>query len=71
MLDVTGWVIVTWLKTTLALAVITGAAWLLLGSNSGWFWLITAGAVSADLFIARQLSREWRHEAGLRWWWTR
>jgi membrane protein YdbS with pleckstrin-like domain len=71
MLDVTGWVIGMWLRITLALAVVTGVAWLVWGSESGWFWAVTAAAVAVELFITRQLSREWRYEAELRWWWTR
>jgi hypothetical protein len=68
---VTGWVIATWLKTTLALAVAVAVCWLALGSSSGGFWLACAVAACAECFLSRQLLREWNDEAGLRWWWTR
>lgn len=71
MWDVTGWAFATWLKATLFLALLVAGSWLALGTDSGWFWAITATAVCMDAFIARQLSREWRYEASLRWWWTR
>lgn len=71
MLEVTGWAVATWLRITLALTAAVGVAWLLLGSDSGWFWVISATAATVDLFLARQLTREWYHEARLRWWWTR
>jgi hypothetical protein len=68
---VTGWVIATWLRTTLALAAAVTVAWLALGTQSGAFWLICVAATAAELFLSRQLLREWNDEAGLRWWWTR
>lgn len=71
MWDVTGWAALTWLKTTLLLAVVVGGAWLALGTGSGWFWTITLAAAVIDVFMTRQLTREWRHEASLRWWWTK
>jgi len=71
MWDVTGWAAATWLKSTLLLGLLVAATWLTLGTGSGWFWTITAIAGATDVFIARQLSREWRYEASLRWWWTR
>ncbi len=71
MWDVTGWAFATWLKSTLILAVVVGVCWLILGSSSGWFWAITTTAVVIDGFLARQLSREWRFQASMRWWWTR
>ncbi len=68
---VTGWVIATWLRVTLALTAAVGIAWLALGSSSGAFWLLCAAALAAEGYLSRQLVREWNHEAGLRWWWTR
>jgi hypothetical protein len=68
---VTGWVIATWLKTTLALTAAVAVAWLALGAHSGAFWLLCAAAVAAEAYLSRQLLREWSWEAGLRWWWTR
>ena len=70
MWDVTGWATATWLKTTLFLALLVGAAWLALGTGSGWFWTIALAAAVLDLFTARQLVREWTDEASLRWWWN-
>ncbi len=63
--------IATWLKTTLALAAAVIAAWLALGMQSGAFWLVTIAAIAGELYLSRQLLREWNDEAGLRWWWTR
>ncbi|WP_219414867.1 hypothetical protein [Pseudonocardia nigra] len=71
MLDVTGWAVLTWLKLTALLALAVGVCWLTLGTDSGWFWIAAAAAVVLDLYIARQLAREWGYEASLRWWWTR
>jgi hypothetical protein len=71
MLEVTGWALLTYLKITFGLAVVVGIAWLVLGDDSGWFWIITAAAVALDLFMGRQLVREWGHEASFRWWWAR
>ena len=71
MLAVTGWALWTWLKCTALLAAAVGVGWLALGTGSGWFWTLGATAVVVDGVITRQLMREWSHEAGLRWWWTR
>jgi hypothetical protein len=71
MWEVTGWALATWAKLTALLALGVGVAWLLLGAGSGWFWAITSGAVLVDLYLARQLVREWGHEARYRWWWAR
>lgn len=68
MWDVTGWAAATWLKTTLALAVLVGGSWLWLGSSSGLFVLICLAAAIAEFHVTRQLVREWTHEASLRWW---
>jgi hypothetical protein len=71
MWEVTGWALVTFVKVTIGLVLAVGTAWLVLGDGSGWFWLITATAVVTELFLARQLVREWGHEASFRWWWAR
>ena len=55
----------------LALVAAVGTAWLMLGDDSGWFWIITATAILLELFFSRQLVREWGHEASFRWWWAR
>jgi hypothetical protein len=68
---VTGWVIATWLKTTLVLAAVIAVCWLALGTHSGAFWLLCVAAVLAEGYLTRQLAREWSWEAGLRWWWSR
>jgi hypothetical protein len=68
---VTGWVIATWLRVTLILAAAVGVGWLALGTHSGAFWLLCIAAVAGELYLSRQLLREWNDEAGLRWWWTR
>ena len=71
MWEVTGWAFLTWLKLTVLLAGAVGVAWLILGSGSGLFWIITATAVLLELHMARQLAREWGYEASYRWWWAR
>ena len=71
MWDVTGWAVVTWLKTTAFLAALVASAWLWLGAGSGWFTIVCLVAVLGELYLARQLVREWNNEAGLRWWWNR
>lgn len=71
MLDVTGWVLAVWIKCTLALAIGVGVAWLVLPTRSGWLWVIVAAAAWAELFITRQLGREWAHQAHFSWWWAR
>jgi hypothetical protein len=68
MWDVTGWAAATWLKTTLALAVLVGGCWLALGASSGLFVLVCLGVAVAEIYVTRQLVREWTHEASLRWW---
>jgi len=70
MWEITGWALLTWLKITILLGIAVGIAWLVLGSESGWFWIITGSAALLDLFLARQLVREWGHEASYRWWWV-
>jgi hypothetical protein len=68
---VTGWVIATWLRVTLLLAAVVAVSWLALGTHSGAFWFLCIAAAAAELYLSRQLLREWNDEAGLRWWWTR
>lgn len=69
MWDVTEWAVVTWLKTTAALAVIVAGCWLFFGAGSSVFMLACIGAVIAELHATRQLAGEWTNEASLRWWW--
>lgn len=69
---VTGWVIATWLRVTLALAAAIAVTWLALGEQSGAFWLICLGALTVELYLSRQLLREWSDQARfLCWWWNR
>ncbi len=70
MLAVTAWALATWAKVTVLLALGVLLAWLTL--DPGWFWLVTGLAVLADGYAARQLCREWAHEARFAcWWWPR
>jgi hypothetical protein len=71
MWGVTGWALATWLRITLYLGVGVGVCWLVFGASSAWFVLACIVAVLADLFAARQLSREWCWNAAGTWWWTR
>jgi hypothetical protein len=70
MLEFTGWALATWGELTALLGLAVGVAWLLLGTASVWFWLIVAAVVLLDLFLARQLVREWGYEARYHWWWA-
>ena len=66
----TAWALLTWAKVTAALALGVLLAWLTL--DPGGFWLVVVLAVLADLHAARQLCREWAHEAHVTcWWWPR
>jgi hypothetical protein len=71
MLDVTGWAVAVWLKWTLVLAAAVGIAWLVLPAGSGWFWAITATAGVIEIYVSRQLAREWLYQAHYSWWWAR
>ena len=68
---VTGWVIVTWLRVTLALAAAVAVCWFALGQHSGAFWLICTAALLAEGYLSRQLLHEWAHAARLGCWWWR
>jgi hypothetical protein len=69
---VTGWVVVTWLKMTIALAAAVAVAWLAFGAGSGAFVLACIGAGVGELYLSRQLCREWADEARITcWWWSR
>jgi hypothetical protein len=66
---VSGWALATWVKVTLLLTLGVLVAWLAL--TPGWFWLVAALAVLADLYVVRQLAREWADEARITcWWWA-
>ena len=68
----TAWVIATWLRVTFALAAVVAVCWLWLGQHSGGFWLLCLGALTAELYLTRQLLREWVDEARFScWWWNR
>lgn len=68
----TGWVIATWLRVTLALTAAVTVCWLTLGEHSGAFWLACTAALLAELYLSRQLLREWADEARTTcWWWAR
>ena len=64
------WVLRTWAKLTVLLALIVGGTWLYLGNGSGWFWVITGGALLTEYYVIRQLAREWSWEARATWWWS-
>ncbi|WFG42403.1 hypothetical protein [Pseudonocardia alni] len=64
----TAWVLRTWARFTLLFALIVGGTWLYLGTTSGWFWIVLAGAVVAEWYVVRQLAREWSWEARATWW---
>jgi hypothetical protein len=70
MWDVTAWALVTWLKSSALLALLVGVCWLAFEQHSGAFALAVIAAVLGELHISRQVVREWRHEAGYRWWWS-
>jgi hypothetical protein len=70
MWDVTTWAAATWLKLTVLNALAVGVCWLLFGGTGGYVFVVIA-AVLAEVYLTRQLVREWNFEAGLRWWWNR
>ncbi|MEJ3652539.1 hypothetical protein WEH80_06100 [Actinomycetes bacterium KLBMP 9759] len=63
------WAAFTWLKLTIVNVVIVGICWLTFGDNPG-FVLVIVFAVIAEACLIRQLGKEWRLEASLRWWWS-
>ena len=68
---VTGWVVVTWLKITILLGVAVVLAWLAFGTGSGAFVLACIAAGVGELYLSRQLGREWAREARVTaWWWS-
>jgi hypothetical protein len=69
MWGVTGWVLRTWLRITVLLALGVGAAWWWL--TPGWFTFTVAAAAIVELWTLRQLAREWSYQASATWWWTR
>lgn len=54
---VNGWVLRSWIKMTLLLALIVGAVWLFCRTGSGGFWTSIAVAVVAEWYVVRQLAR--------------
>jgi hypothetical protein len=66
----TGWAFATWLKVTALLSGIVLAAWLVYGTDSGWFWIAALAGAAVELWTIRQLGREWAYEARSSWWWA-
>jgi hypothetical protein len=69
MWGVTGWAIATWLRVTVLLGLGVGAVWL--WCSPGWFAFCVVVAVLAEIWLLRQLAREWSYQASASWWWTR
>ncbi len=70
-ISTTGWVLRTWLKFTVLLALVVGGVWLWFGTGSGWFWTAAIGAGLVEWALIRQLAREWAWQARGEWWWAR
>jgi membrane protein YdbS with pleckstrin-like domain len=70
MWDATVWAAMTWLKLTALLAVAVGVCWLVFGAGSGGFVLAVIVDAVVELYLTRQLAREWAYEATMRWWWS-
>lgn len=68
MSEVTRWVVLTWLRITLALAAVVGLVWWL---APAWLWLALGAAGLVDVWVIRQLAREWSWQASAQWWWSR
>lgn len=67
----TGWVLKTWLKTTLWIAAGVGAVWLLTEDRGYLTGAIILG-VLAEIWTLRCLGREWLDDAhAWCWWWPR
>ena len=69
MWQVTRWALLMWLRITVLLALGVGAAWL--WCPPGWFPLCVIAAGLAQLWLIRQLVREWSWRASATWWWSR
>ncbi|GAB3460639.1 hypothetical protein [Actinophytocola sediminis] len=65
----TAWVFRTWLKVTVALAVLVGVVALVWGVGSRPFDIALVAAVVLDLLTVRGLLREWTFDARGHWWW--
>lgn len=71
MLSTTGWVLKTWFKTTLWLALGVGAVWLFT-EDTGYLTAAIIAAVLAEVWTIRSLCREWLTEAEVWcWWWPK
>jgi hypothetical protein len=70
MWGVTAWIISTWLKWTVLLALAVLVGWWWLGAEHGGFILLCLGAAIGELYITRALGREWTSEARVSWWWS-
>ncbi len=68
---VTGWAFVTWVRITVLLGVGVGVVWLVSGVGTGPFVVVCAVAVLAEVYLVRQLHREWTYRARSSWWWSR
>ncbi len=67
--SVTSWVLLTWLKITVALGLGVGGVWVFT-DRPGYLLaaLIVAGLI--ELWAITALAREWAYEARTSWWWT-
>jgi hypothetical protein len=71
MLHTLGWVIRTWLKITVGLAVVVGLVWLFT-DHPGYVVAAVICAGLADLWVIRALCQEWVFEARVFcWWWPK
>lgn len=68
MLSTTGWVLKTWLKITIALALIVFGVWLF--GTPGWLLVTLVLAGITEWWVTGALCREWVYEARFRWWWN-
>ena len=68
MLSLTGWALLTWLRITLTLAGVIGLVWWL---APAWLWLGLLAGAAVQVYVIRQLGREWSWQARTHWWWSR
>lgn len=66
---VTGWVLLTWLKITAALALGVLGVWLFTDRPGYTFAaVIVSGLI--EVWSVKALAKEWAYEARTSWWWT-
>jgi hypothetical protein len=69
MTSVTGWVLRTWLKITVALGLGVFGVWLF-ADKPGYTVAAVIVAGIVEVWTVKALAKEWAYEARTSWWWT-